>query len=170
MNRFVKGNSETCIACRTCMVGCVVAHEGLEIFSKLPGEYVFNPKLDIVKTRTISIAVQCKHCENAACLNACVPKAITKKDGALVMNPDRCIGCKTCVMACPYGAISMVVASDGRCHANKCDLCAGRDEQECVKVCITNSLKLVTEDSLNESVGEKRIKAAVALSQDTTDV
>ena len=166
MNRFVKGNSNTCIGCRTCMVGCVVSHEGIEFFRKPPGQTVFNPRLDVVKTRTISIAVQCKHCENAACLNACVTKAITKVDGAMIINPDRCLGCKTCVLACPYGAVTMAKAGDGRLIANKCDLCAGKAEQECVKVCLTNSLKLVTEEGMSESVGEKRLKSAVALSQD----
>jgi len=168
MNRFVKGNSETCIGCRTCMVGCVVAHEGLDIFTKLPGEYVFNPKLDIVKTRAISIAVQCKHCENPACLNVCGTKAISKVDGAVVINTDRCIGCKTCVIACPYGAVSMVEAEDGKYLANKCDLCTGRAEQECVKVCLTQSLRLVTEEALAESIEGKRIKAAVGLSLDNS--
>jgi len=145
------------------MAGCVVSHEGIGLFSKLPGEYVFNPKLNIVKTKSISIAVQCKHCENPACLNACGTKAITKVDDAIILNPDRCIGCKTCVIACPYGAVSMV-----NTKANKCDLCAGKDMQECVKVCLTNSLKLVTEDELSGAVGEKRLKAAIGLSSDAS--
>jgi Fe-S-cluster-containing hydrogenase component 2 len=60
----------------------------------------------------------------------------------------------------------MVNVGEGRLVANKCDLCAGKAEQECVKVCLTNSLKLVTEEGMSEAVGEKRLKAAVALAQD----
>ena len=133
------------------MVGCVVAHEGLGIFTKCPEEFVFNPKLDVVKTKTISIAVQCKHCEDALCLNACPSKAISRVDDAVVLNTTRCIGCKTCVLTCPYGAVNMVEVAKGNYVSNKCDFCVGRAEPECVKVCLTNSLKVVTEGTPNES-------------------
>ena len=45
MNYFVKGNPDLCIGCRTCMIGCVVAHEGKHIFEVDPDSYSFNPKL-----------------------------------------------------------------------------------------------------------------------------
>ena len=49
MNYFVKGNPDLCIGCRTCMIGCVVAHEGKHIFEIDPDSYAFNPKLHMVK-------------------------------------------------------------------------------------------------------------------------
>lgn len=168
MNRFVRGNSLTCIGCRTCMIGCVVSHEGLKIFQMEPDGYVFNPKLDIIKTAAISIAVQCKHCENPACLNACPVGAIVKTDDVIVVRQDKCIGCKTCMVACPYGAINMVSHSsqDGRIVANKCDLCINEGtDPVCVKVCPTRSLTMVTEDKLSESNSNKRKTAAKNVKQ-----
>ncbi|KNZ43359.1 4Fe-4S dicluster domain-containing protein [Acetobacterium bakii] len=174
MNYFVKGNPDLCIGCRTCMIGCVVAHEGEKIFQMNPWEYVFNPKLDIVKTATITIPVQCKHCENPACMNVCPVGAIEMIDNTVVVLHDKCIGCKTCMIACPYGAIDMVVASDGkkqldnsdRIVANKCDLCIGREEgPACIQVCPTAALKLVTEEDVAVSVSNKRTAAAISLSQ-----
>ncbi len=174
MNCFVKGNPDLCLGCRTCMIGCVVAHEGTKIFYMNPDEYVFNPKLQLVRTATISVAVQCKHCENAACLNACPNGAISKVDNAVVINTDKCIGCKTCMIACPYGAIDMVKSSDGkkqlddsdRIVANKCDLCTGVEGgPACVKVCPTACLTLVTEEVVDASIASKRTAAAVSLSQ-----
>lgn len=174
MNYFVKGNPDLCIGCRTCMIGCVIAHEGEKIFQMAPGEYVFNPKLDIIKTATITVPVQCKHCENPACMNTCPVKAIEVIDNAVVVSQDKCIGCKTCMIACPYGAIDMVVASDGkkqsdnseRIVANKCDLCTGIEGgPTCIRVCPTASLKLVTEEDVETSVSEKRKAAAISLAQ-----
>ncbi len=174
MNYFVKGNPDLCIGCRTCMIGCVIAHEGEKIFQMNPGEYVFNPKLDIVKTATITVPVQCKHCENPACMNVCPVKAIEIVNNAVVVSPDKCIGCKTCMIACPYGAIDMITASNGqkqsdnseRIVANKCDLCAGREDgPACIQVCPTASLKLVTQETVESAVSNKRIAAAESLVQ-----
>ena len=50
MNYFVKGNPDLCIGCRTCMIGCVVAHEGKRIFEVDPDSYDFNPRLHVVRT------------------------------------------------------------------------------------------------------------------------
>ncbi|AFA47612.1 4Fe-4S dicluster domain-containing protein [Acetobacterium woodii] len=174
MNYFVKGNPDLCIGCRTCMISCVIAHEGEKIFQMNPGEYVFNPKLDIVKTATITVPVQCKHCENPACMNVCPVKAIKIIGCAVVVTPDKCIGCKTCMIACPYGAINMIKSSDGkkqidnseRMVANKCDLCVGREAgPACIQVCPTASLKLVTQEDVESAISSKRIAAAVSLYQ-----
>ncbi len=174
MNCFVKGNPNLCIGCRTCMIGCVIAHEGTKIFYMEPDEYVFNPKLDVVKTATVTVPVQCKHCENPSCMNACPVGAISKIDNAVIVNCDKCIGCKTCMIACPYGAIDMITSSCGkkqsddseRIVANKCDLCKGIEGgPACVKVCPTSCLTLVTEDEVETSTANKRIAAAISLSQ-----
>ncbi len=167
MNCFVKGNPITCIGCRTCMIGCVVAHEGLEIFQMDPDEYAFNPKLDIVKTATISVAVQCKHCENPACMSVCLSSAIDRIDNAVIIDTNKCIGCKMCMIACPYGAINMLKESKSdKVVANKCDLCAGVEGgPTCVKVCPTKSLTLETEESLETSAKRKRVETALGLSQ-----
>ena len=174
MNYFVKGNPDLCIGCRTCMIGCVVAHEGAKIFQMQPGEYVFNPKLDVVKTATITMPVQCKHCENPACMNACTVKAIEVINNAVVVSQDKCIGCKTCMIACPFGAIDMVLASDDskqldgsdRVVANKCDLCTGVEGgPACIRVCPTAALKLVTEEEVETYISNKRTAAAISLAQ-----
>lgn len=174
MNHFVKGNPDLCIGCRTCMIGCVVAHEGLHIFEVDPDSYNFNPKLNVIKTAAITVPVQCKHCENPACMAVCPEKCIHLEKDAVVVETDRCIGCKTCVMACPYGAIEIVqdgrnrVQIDGspRMIANKCDLCIhSRRGPECVRVCPTEALTLVTEEDLEKEAADKRIAAAKALAE-----
>lgn len=171
MNYFVKGNPDLCIGCRTCMIGCVVAHEGLRIFQVDPDSCSFNPRLKVMKTANISVPVQCKHCENPACMAVCPENCITVTDHAVVIDTDKCIGCKTCMMACPYGAIDMIedpkhrVQADGtsRIVANKCDLCVGSERgPECVRVCPTEALQLVKADELEDSAKQKRLAAVKA--------
>ena len=61
MNGYVQGDPMLCIGCRTCMIACVVAHEGKRIFEIDPDGYDFHPKLKVVKTWNVSVPVQCKH-------------------------------------------------------------------------------------------------------------
>ena len=170
MRKFVKGNPDLCIGCRTCMIGCVVEHEGRRIFEIDPDGYDFNPRLHMVKTAKISVPVQCKHCENPACMAACPVNCIKVINDAVVIDTDSCIGCKSCVQACPFGAIDMVSKigtsqADGsmRVVANKCDLCVGTGNgPACVRVCPTSALTLVDEEKLKEVVCDKRVATANA--------
>ncbi len=166
MNSFVKANPNRCIGCRTCLIACVVAHEGMEIFESDPYDYNFHPKLFLVKTAAVTAPVQCKHCETPACLTACTAGAIAVTQGNVTIDERKCIGCKGCVAACPFGVVELVgtkeLQADGsaRVVANKCDLCAGLpDGQACVRVCPTDALELVTEDALEQSIQDKRTRA-----------
>ena len=89
--------------------------------------------------KPVSFAIQCRHCEDAPCVTACLSGAMTKdpKTGEVTHNKDKCMGCWTCIMVCPYGAIKMdkedkVVA--------KCDLCQGLAEPACVANCPNQAL------------------------------
>ena len=167
MNQFVKGDPDRCIGCRTCMISCVVAHEGNEIFHMDPDAYSFNPKLHMVKTRNVSIPVQCKHCEDPACMAACPNDCISFKEGIVYLDTEHCIGCKACMAACPYGAIDMVtdrdsVQKDGaeRLVANKCDLCINvPGGPACVAHCPTDALRLVQDEEIDEGLDNRRLQA-----------
>jgi electron transport protein HydN len=146
----------------------VVAHEGKHIFEIDPDSYNFNPRLFMVKTARVSAPVQCRHCENPACKASCTSKAISVQDGVVLIDTKKCIGCKNCVIACPFGAVEVVetaeVQNDGslRKVANKCDLCVGvADSPSCVKVCPTQALKLVTGEIMDDSLTDKRKSAVV---------
>lgn len=167
MNYFVKGNPDLCIGCRTCMIGCVVAHEGRHIFEIDPDSYSFNPKLHMVKTAILSVPVQCKHCEDPACMQVCPTSAISRKEHCIVIDTEKCMGCKSCMEACPFGAIDMAVQAgvcqaDGkeRMVANKCDLCYGLEKgPACVRVCPTEALTFVTDESMKNAVDSRRTAA-----------
>lgn len=165
MNGYVQGDPLLCIGCRTCMVACVVAHEGKHIFEIDPDGYDFYPKLYVIKTFNVSVPVQCKHCENPACLAICQSKAISRMDNKVIIDQERCIGCKSCAEACPFGAIKMVSLGfkknlDGtnRAVANKCDLCYGlTGGPACRRVCPTAALHLVERNDLSALLNQKRL-------------
>lgn len=177
MNRFIKGNPDLCFGCRTCLIGCVVAHGDKHIFDIDPNGYTFNPKLHMVKTAKITVPVQCKHCESPACMAACPEKIISIKDGAVIIDTNNCIGCKCCMDACPFGAIDMVEEfgekqKDGssKVVANKCDLCAGVEGgPACVRVCPIGALKLVEEEDFANTVANRRIATANAMKYSKAD-
>lgn len=166
-----------CSGCRACEIACSVEHErknnkigrtvGTMDVPVMPRLYVVNI------SDGISAAIQCKHCEDAPCLNICSKEAIFRENGQVIIDGDKCIGCKDCMLACPYGAInlyecfkdsSILLQSDGVTHkysATKCDLCAGNpDGPACVRACPNKALRLI--DPAKEK-DEKNRKAAAAL-------
>mgnify|MGYP001586152878 CR=1 FL=1 len=157
MNSFVIGNPDKCIGCRTCYIACVDAHSKGNMFLSKEKDIEFNPRLSVIKTAKITGPIQCRQCEDAPCLSVCPNGSITNKNDVVIINKDNCIGCKSCAMACPFGAIEMAVVGD-KVIANKCDLCASRENgPACVEVCLTGGLKLVNEDEVKDSVSKKLI-------------
>lgn len=156
MNYFVIADPDKCIGCRTCMIGCVVAHSDEDIFYQNPDEINFNPKLSVIKTKEVSAPIQCRHCEDAPCLNSCPQKAIVKENNIMSVNEEKCIGCKTCLLACPFGAIDLlpqyedgkeveqVILDENKKIAYKCDLCKDNEKIACISACPQEALKLVT--------------------------
>lgn len=166
LNGFVKARPSRCIGCRTCMIACVVAHEGRHIFEIDPDGYAFNPRLFMVKTAKLSAPVQCRHCENPACKQACASDAISIRDNTVMIDAGKCIGCKNCTIACPFGAVEVVETAevsrngDKRGVANKCDLCNGiKGGPSCVRVCPTEALAFVTEEKFGSDIAGKRLAA-----------
>lgn len=171
MNSFVIADPDKCIGCRTCMIACVVAHSNENIFEQNIGDINFNPKLEVIKTNKVSAPIQCRHCEDAPCVNVCPNGCIVKDKDAIKILEDRCIGCKTCMMACPIGAIDLVtlkeIDENKLCFkenmvANKCDLCVESEEgPACVKVCPTQAFKIIKKEDLDISVKNKRKSASI---------
>lgn len=170
MNRFVIADPHNCIGCRTCEVACVLAHSANDQLSVQD----FTPRIRVVKGGTVSTALLCRHCEDAPCAEVCPNGAIVRRNNSIQVLQEKCIGCKTCAIACPYGVMNVVtkttvLAGPGSivnrrvtAQALKCDLCEGKEGgPSCVNVCPTDALRLVTPGALDAMMREKQQRAAL---------
>ena len=173
MNKLVIADPAKCIGCRTCEVACVLAHANGNALSKLSAAY-FIPRLKVVKTSRVSTPVQCRQCEDAPCAKVCPTGALVQSHNSVQVIQSRCIGCKSCVMACPYGAMDVVTrevtlaerrapAGEQHVEAFKCDLCIHRPQgPSCIEVCPTKAITTIDAKVLEDNSRKRRERAALA--------
>lgn len=181
MNRFVVAEPRRCTGCNTCMAACSAVHRAQGLQSL--------PRLTVMRTRDTTAPVVCRHCDDAPCARVCPVEAIRLVDGAVMLDEKRCVGCRMCALACPFGAITPsgtpVAGVAGlkigltarsaaldpllawdigvRSVAVKCDLCEFQPQgPECVRVCPTDALWVVDEGEAARAGQAKRLAAAAA--------
>lgn len=139
---------DRCLSCKTCELACAVEHSSEKNLNRairedpLPVHRVRVLKIDSAGrgyVRLRSLALQCRQCLEPACAAACIAGGIVKDEvtGVVRFNHDRCVGCWSCTMVCPYGAI--VKVGDTK-KAVKCDHCGEREMPACVMACPVNAL------------------------------
>jgi Fe-S-cluster-containing hydrogenase component 2 len=131
---------QKCTGCRTCELVCAVQHDGCS-----------NParsRIKVVKweAQGLYIPMSCQQCQDAPCLNICPVKAISKDDGMgrVMVDYDICIGCRSCVVICPFGAMNYNVIDK---MVFKCDLCDG--DPQCVRFCDVKAVDLIEADDVS---------------------
>lgn len=127
-------NEKWCLGCKLCEYNCAFANSGKDDFVKALKDVKINPRVQVEQFKGVSFAVQCRHCEDPLCVKACISGALTKNaDGVIEINQDKCVGCHSCVMACPFGAIMPQESG----VMQKCELCMKNSSGEpaCVKGC-----------------------------------
>ncbi|POZ15851.1 oxidoreductase FeS-binding subunit [Lelliottia aquatilis] len=162
MNRFIMADNLQCIGCHACEVACVMAHNNEQ---HVLSQRQFVPRITVLKEGTRRSAVTCHHCENAPCAQSCPNGAIAKSHDSVQVNQQKCIGCKACVVACPFGTMEIVVTPISNGHvkatAHKCDLCRDRPNgPACVENCPADALTLVTPEVLNRLAKARRLRTA----------
>jgi Fe-S-cluster-containing dehydrogenase component/formate-dependent nitrite reductase membrane component NrfD len=124
-----------CIGCHACTVACKAEHDVPIGVYRTWVKYI--EKGAFPNTRRYFLVNRCNHCDDAPCVKICPTRALYKRhDGIVDFDASRCIGCKSCMQACPYDALYIDPASG---TAAKCNYCAHRTERglepACVVVC-----------------------------------
>jgi len=86
--------------------------------SALKGKKIF-PRIHVEGENMITFAVSCRHCTDPLCMKSCIAGAISRVDGIVHIDRTKCVGCQTCILVCPYGAL--IPGEDGTMQ--KCELC-----------------------------------------------
>lgn len=113
-------NEKWCLGCHLCEYNCAFANSGeTDMVRALKGAKL-HPRIRIEEGEdNVSFAVSCRHCSDPLCVKSCISGALTRRDGVITVDADKCVGCFTCVLVCPYGAI--MPGENGAIQ--KCELC-----------------------------------------------
>lgn len=128
-------DNRKCIGCHACTVACKAEHDVPVGVNRTWVKQV--EKGTFPNTRRVFSVMRCNHCTDAPCVEICPVEALFyREDGIVDFDNRRCIGCKSCMQACPYDALYINPEND---TAAKCNYCAHRIdiglEPACVNVC-----------------------------------
>jgi Fe-S-cluster-containing hydrogenase components 2 len=97
-------------------------------------DVTIHPRIQIEEGQGVCFAVSCRHCEEPLCVKSCITGALSIQDGVIHVDQQKCVGCYTCILVCPYGAV--MPGPDGSV-IQKCELCTNNSSGEpaCVRGC-----------------------------------
>ncbi len=155
---------DRCLACGACQLVCAVEHSiSKDLFGAITETPLPRYRLQIERADNRNIPLTCRHCDPAPCLDACISGSIYRDDRGVVMErEERCVGCWTCMMVCPYGVVGR---HKERKIAVKCDSCPDLDVPACVKACPTKALVYAEAEEFGAGV-RKAIAGVVAKAVD----
>jgi anaerobic carbon-monoxide dehydrogenase iron sulfur subunit len=145
-------NPSRCTGCRTCELVCSIQNEQMA-----------NPQLARLrviadKDQGLRVPMICQQCQDAVCMSVCPTHALSRDEtlGIVKRDEERCIVCRSCVTACPFGAMGFDALNK---KVFKCELCGG--DPQCAKFCEDEAIKFVDSEVL---VMDKKREAFKTLS------
>lgn len=150
-----------CTGCGACRIACQMQWQ-------LPKELSYNwlehRERGVYPNAKWEITpVQCQHCDNPPCLHVCPTKATYKRsDGIVLVDHKKCIGCKYCMVACPYGARTF---DHEKMVPEKCKFCADfvvkGEQPPCVSTCMNQVRVFGDLDDPNSEISKQLAKKKV---------
>ncbi|MFC2048344.1 4Fe-4S dicluster domain-containing protein [Chloroflexota bacterium] len=144
---------QVCIGCHLCEVYCQLQHahskDIIKAFKKESPRPL--PRLRVEEKGIVSFSVRCLQCYEAPCVYACLTGAITRDcmTGVIKVDEERCVGCWTCILVCPFSAIKQ---DTNQGKTVKCDLCEGENVPVCVTNCPNEALVYVEVQDGNQNI------------------
>ncbi len=129
MTAMLVVDASKCTGCRMCELACSLAKTG-----------AFAPSRSRIRVHVFPedfkhVPLACFQCSDAPCARACPAGALRQGEGLVRFVPEACIGCRMCMLACPFGVIAFDPEARG---IAKCDTCDG--DPECVRFCAYGTL------------------------------
>lgn len=139
-------DSTRCVGCQSCEYACAEANN-LPEPDEYPDAEVLR-KTDETRRSVINafntsegelyVKTQCMHCNQPACVSACLTKAMYKtKEGPVIWREDKCMGCRYCMVSCPFDVPKFEYHSPNP-RIQKCDMCFGRLKEGQIPACAEN--------------------------------
>jgi Fe-S-cluster-containing dehydrogenase component/formate-dependent nitrite reductase membrane component NrfD len=144
-----------CIGCHACTVACKEEHNIPVGVNRTWVKYIEKGRYP--DTRRYFAVLRCNHCDDAPCIEICPTVALFRRpDGIVDFDNQRCIGCKSCMQACPYDALYI---DPDRNTAAKCNFNASRVEMgykpACEVVCPTQAILSGDLDDVNSAISKR---------------
>ncbi|MEZ0537971.1 4Fe-4S dicluster domain-containing protein [Caldicellulosiruptoraceae bacterium PP1] len=145
MTKRIFPKEEYCLGCHLCEVYCTVAHSKnkkdiIKVYKDKKNKPTPRILIEEKQGNYVTFALQCRHCDAAPCTKACITGAMKKlENGTVICDEEKCVGCWSCILVCPHGAIRR---GENKKVASKCDLCIELGEPACVKNCPNEALEI----------------------------
>lgn len=151
-----------CSGCKTCQIACKDKNNlplGVRfrrVYEVSGGDWKRNGNAWQSNIVSWNVSLACNHCQEPICLKSCPNKAISKNEsGLVILDQNRCMGCRYCEWTCPYGALQFNEALN---VMSKCDFCSDYLEKgekpACVSACPMRVLDYGELDELRLKYGE----------------
>ncbi len=152
MARVLEIEADKCTGCRMCELACSSIKEG-EFIPEHSRIRVIDNRLEGWSRPTV-----CLQCDEPMCMAVCPVQAISKTktvqgDSVIAVDPEKCTGCHSCLVACPFGAMNFFPKQ----KATKCDLCDG--SPKCVEFCFYDCLHFVELSEQERTDRARKLKA-----------
>ena len=152
-------NLDRCTGCFGCEVACKMEND-VALGQRWSKVFTVGPVGEYPDMTRYALPTMCQQCENAPCVSVCPTGASYRdKDNVVLVNKEQCIGCKYCMMACPYGVRSW---NEAEGCVEKCTLCGHLTSQgkqpACVKSCAAGARFYGDLDDPNSEVSKELAK------------
>ncbi|MDR1798083.1 MAG: 4Fe-4S dicluster domain-containing protein [Clostridiales Family XIII bacterium] len=152
-------DAKKCLSCHSCELACSVAHsESKNLYAAISEAFPKRPRVHVEAVPGGAFPIQCRHCEDPVCVKTCVSNAlfVDEDSGAVLHDEGRCIGCRMCILACPFGVIEEQEAGGNSCAVSKCDLCAAEPGgPACIAACPTGALSFESAEAYSKDKRRK---------------